>query len=103
MAGSLTNIQIIWSNGSTRELENSSEQSIANFLPFNDFNNNVETTKGKEYVNLLKTLYGEHFKVLSRLITEVFLQCELLLEANSVYMDNYQDIDRYFINIYIMR
>ena len=31
MAGSLTNIQLIWSNGSTRELENSREQSIAAF------------------------------------------------------------------------
>ena len=38
-------------------------------------------------------------KVLISLITEVFLQCELLLEANSDNMDNYQDFDRYFINI----
>ena len=34
MAGSLTNIQLIWSNGSTIELENSREQSIAVFLSF---------------------------------------------------------------------
>ena len=34
MAGSLTNIQLIWSNGSTRELENSREQSIAAFPSF---------------------------------------------------------------------
>ena len=34
MAGSLTKIQLIWSNGSKRELENSREQSIAAFPSF---------------------------------------------------------------------
>ena len=32
-------------------------------------------------------------------MTEMFLKCELLLEADSVEMDNYQDFGRYFINI----
>ena len=33
----------------------------------------------------------KHFKVLTEIMTEMFLQCGLLIEADIIEMDNYQD------------
>ena len=40
MAGSLTNISLIWSDGGKEDMENSRESSMLHFFPSNDFNKN---------------------------------------------------------------
>ena len=34
----------------------------------------------------------KHFKLLTEVMTEMFLQCGLLIEADIIEMDNYQDL-----------
>ena len=99
MAGSLTKLQVRVMEVQQKTHENNLLQ---HFFCFNDLNNiDVEAAtslKGRMYKSALVSS-KKHFKVLTITMTEMFLKCELLLEADSVEMDNYQDFCRYFINI----
>ena len=37
------------------------------------------------------TIQEKHFKVLTEVMTEMFIQCGLVIEENFIEMDNYQD------------